>query len=95
MIHYKTKNNALIEVTRIRTLSRSLSIEETEKVRLSVRVLDKNNLSWEDVEDDICSLFNIRCYCAHDCCGCWFGGVDEIYSFGNKYVVETVYSRNY
>lgn len=39
--------------------------------------------------------FHQRCFCEHDCCGHWFGGVQST-TFLNKrdIVIHTSYSRN-
>lgn len=38
--------------------------------------------------------FAESCTCAHDCCGCYFGGIVDIYTKGRYITIRTHYQRN-
>lgn len=61
-------------------------------IRLPVKLTSIGRIKLKNAIEN---HFRQRCYCEHDCCGCWFGGVRST-NFLNKrdIVVHTSYSRN-
>lgn len=52
------------------------------------------HLTATDLYNGLDDHFGERCSCEHDCCGCYFGGVRDVYKSGRKVAFTTVYQRN-
>lgn len=59
------------------------------RIPSSMRHLTVNQL-YNGLDD----AFGERCNCQHDCCGCYFGGVADIYKHGRLLTFTTRYMRN-
>lgn len=52
------------------------------------------HLTATELYNGLGDYFTMRCSCEHDCCGCYFGGVRDVYKKGRLLAFTTVYQRN-
>ena len=48
-----------------------------------------------EIRAAVYDIMSVGCCCEHDCCGCWFGGVQSYRKQGRNITVVTRYQRNY
>ena len=91
----KTTHTFKLDDMKVKSYARKVSEGPYTYVTERFKVKNVKSANFKNLYDFYAQYFEQRCYCQHDCCGCWFSGLTDIKRKGDTVEIRISYARNY